>query len=90
MGTDLDMSSVVWQKSSYSGGSGGNCVEIGRWRKSSYSTGSGGECLEVADGIPGIVPVRDAKNPHGPALTFASAAWSAFVAGLKSGEFTGR
>ncbi len=55
------------------------------WRKSSYS-GAGDEkggdnCLEVADNIPGTVPVRDSKNPHGPALAFPVAAWAAFVAG---------
>ncbi|MGO4752012.1 DUF397 domain-containing protein, partial [Streptomyces sp. 2MCAF27] len=33
------------------------------WRKSSYSNGEGAECIEVADGIDGIVPVRDSKNP---------------------------
>ncbi|MGW0699482.1 DUF397 domain-containing protein [Streptomyces sp. NPDC002867] len=53
------------------------------WRKSSYSGGSGGECLEVADAHPGIVPVRDSKNPDGPRLVFPAAAWSMFVAGLK-------
>ncbi len=57
------------------------------WRKSSYS-GSGDEkggnnCLEVSDRIPGLVPVRDSKNPHGPALLFPAPAWAAFVAGLR-------
>lgn len=35
------------------------------WRKSSYSNADGGECVEVADGHPGIVPIRDSKHPHG-------------------------
>src|SRR6478752_534988 len=35
------------------------------WRKASYSNGDGGECLEVADGLPGLVPVRDSKTPGG-------------------------
>ncbi|MET7617032.1 DUF397 domain-containing protein [Streptomyces sp. NPDC005408] len=52
------------------------------WRKSSYSGSSGGDCLEVSDHHPGIVPVRDSKNPDGPKLVFRAAAWSAFVAGL--------
>lgn len=86
MGTDRDLTSVIWRKSSYSTGSGGNCVEVGEWRKSSYSTGHGGNCLEVIDGIPGIVPVRDSKYPHGPALTFPVDAWSAFIAGVKRTE----
>ncbi|MFF7443995.1 DUF397 domain-containing protein [Streptomyces sp. NPDC008122] len=55
------------------------------WRKSSYSNQDGGECLEVADHLPHI-PVRDSKNPTGPALTFGAAAWSSFVAGVKGGQ----
>ncbi|MFD4875060.1 DUF397 domain-containing protein, partial [Streptomyces sp. NPDC058420] len=35
------------------------------WRKSSYSNSSGGECVEVRDDLPGLVPVRDSKVPHG-------------------------
>ncbi|MFD5324588.1 DUF397 domain-containing protein [Streptomyces sp. NPDC127092] len=53
------------------------------WRKSSYSNDDAGACLEVADGLP-LVPVRDSKNPAGPALLFAAGAWSAFVADVKA------
>ena len=50
------------------------------WRKSSYSGGSGGEeCLEVADGVPGVIPVRDSKVAVGPVIVVGSAAWAAFV-----------
>ncbi|MGA5823211.1 DUF397 domain-containing protein [Kitasatospora sp. NPDC094028] len=56
------------------------------WRKSSYSAQEG-QCVEVADGFPGLVPVRDSKDPHGPALMFGADAWSAFVAGVRDGEF---
>ncbi|MER7754421.1 DUF397 domain-containing protein [Kitasatospora sp. NPDC097643] len=56
------------------------------WRKSTYS-GGGGECIEVADGFPGVMPVRDSKNPNGPALVFPSAAWQAFVTAVRTGEF---
>ncbi|WP_049569162.1 DUF397 domain-containing protein [Streptomyces sp. SBT349] len=52
------------------------------WRKSSYSNNDGGDCLEVADRVPGVVPVRDSKNP-GPALTVPAAAWDAFIAHLR-------
>jgi hypothetical protein len=40
---------VNWRKSTYSGASGGDCVEVGciPWRKSSYSGGSEGACVEV-------------------------------------------
>ncbi|NUS90620.1 MAG: DUF397 domain-containing protein [Streptomyces sp.] len=57
------------------------------WRKSSYSNTQGGSCVEVVDGIPGIVPLRDSKNPEGPALVFESATWTSFVQAVKRGEF---
>ncbi|MEU4682273.1 DUF397 domain-containing protein [Streptomyces xinghaiensis] len=58
------------------------------WRKSSHSSGNGGECLEVADGVTNTVPVRDSKNPHGPALAFKAAAWAAFVSGVRTGRLS--
>ncbi|MFL4494855.1 DUF397 domain-containing protein, partial [Streptomyces sp. VTCC 41912] len=36
------------------------------WIKSSYSGDNGGNCIEVAPGFPGVVPVRDSKDPRGP------------------------
>ncbi|NJQ03613.1 DUF397 domain-containing protein [Streptomyces zingiberis] len=56
------------------------------WRKSSYSNGDGGACLEIADGLPGLVPVRDSKAPTGPALAFPTSSWAAFVTALRSGD----
>ncbi|MEU2430332.1 DUF397 domain-containing protein [Streptomyces sp. NPDC007861] len=54
-----------------------------RWRKSTYSDDTGGEsCVEVLDDIPGVVPVRDSKNPGGPVLVVPAAAWAAFVDGV--------
>ncbi|MCX5066540.1 DUF397 domain-containing protein [Micromonospora lupini] len=50
-----------------------------QWRKSTRSGASGGNCVEVADNLPGVVGVRDSKDPAGPALTFGPAAWQAFV-----------
>ncbi|MHA5049543.1 DUF397 domain-containing protein [Streptomyces sp. SD15] len=53
------------------------------WRKSSYSGGNSGECLEVDDAVrPAHVPVRDSKNPTGPALVFSAPAWTAFITAL--------
>ncbi|MGW1792308.1 DUF397 domain-containing protein [Streptomyces tubercidicus] len=54
------------------------------WRKSSYSNMDGGDCVEVADGVPGIVPVRDSKDPAGPAIMIPAGSWTAFVAALKT------
>ncbi|MBX9394762.1 DUF397 domain-containing protein [Streptomyces sp. TRM72054] len=53
------------------------------WRKSSYSEGGDNDCVEVADGHPGIVPVRDSKIPEGHVLVFGASSWSAFVGGVK-------
>ncbi|WP_338677873.1 DUF397 domain-containing protein [Streptomyces sp. SCSIO 30461] len=58
-------------------------MQVASWRKSSYSGGSGANCLEVADDHPGIVPVRDSKDPEGPKLVFPAAAWTAFVTDVK-------
>ncbi|MFD8329933.1 DUF397 domain-containing protein [Streptomyces lydicus] len=44
----------------------------------------------MADHYPGLVPVRDSKRPHGPALLIPGAAWTAFIAGLKGGCPAGR
>jgi hypothetical protein len=87
---EYDLSNACWRKSTYSNGEGGNCVEVAhdfigaaRWRKSSYSGGDGGEdCLEVADGVPGVVPVRDSKVVGGAVLLVGADAWLAFVGGL--------
>ncbi|WP_327710676.1 DUF397 domain-containing protein [Streptomyces sp. NBC_00464] len=54
------------------------------WHKSSHSNGDGGNCLEVAEGHPGLVPVRDSKRPHGPALVVSAAAWAPFVEAIKA------
>ncbi|MBE1485810.1 DUF397 domain-containing protein [Plantactinospora soyae] len=50
-----------------------------RWRKSIRSS-SQGACVEVALDLPGVVGVRDSKEPSGPVLVFAPGAWRAFVA----------
>ncbi|MCX4747302.1 DUF397 domain-containing protein [Kitasatospora sp. NBC_01287] len=57
------------------------------WVKSSYSDGSGGQCVECApqSATHGLVPVRDSKDPAGPALVFPAASFSAFVDGVKAG-----
>ncbi|MFF0579342.1 DUF397 domain-containing protein [Streptosporangium saharense] len=57
------------------------------FRKSSFSGADEGECIEVAMNLPGLVAVRDSKDPSGPALTFGPDAWSAFVGDIKRGSF---
>ncbi|WP_371515211.1 DUF397 domain-containing protein [Kitasatospora sp. NBC_01300] len=56
------------------------------WHRSSYST-QGGNCVEVGANVVHTVPVRDSKDPHGPALVFSADAWSSFVVAVRSGEF---
>ncbi|MDH6114488.1 hypothetical protein P3T36_000888 [Kitasatospora sp. MAP12-15] len=56
------------------------------WFKSSYSD-NGGSCVEAAPNFPGLVPVRDSKDPSGPALLFPAEVFAAFVAGVKAGDF---
>jgi hypothetical protein len=56
------------------------------WRKSSRS-GSTGNCVEVAVNVPGVVAVRDSKDPDGPKLIFTPAEWDAFTVGARAGEF---
>ncbi len=58
------------------------------WRKSSYSENVEGACIEVSDGYPAGVPVRDSKEPHGPAVVFEPVAWSSFVTAVKGGHFS--
>ncbi|MFH0521692.1 DUF397 domain-containing protein [Streptomyces sp. M41] len=55
------------------------------WRKSSYSEGGDNDCVEVADGYPGIVPVRDSKVPAAHPLIFGASSWGPFVAAVKRG-----
>lgn len=71
MSTNPDLSRVEWVKSSYSGDGGGNCIE---WAPTTAAT-------------TGMVPVRDSKDPSGPALLFPAHAFAAFVEAVKAGRF---
>ncbi len=52
-----------------------------RFRKSSYSIQD--DCVEVATNIPGVVAVRDSKNPSGPVLKFTPKEWREFLDSLR-------
>ncbi|MER8185532.1 Scr1 family TA system antitoxin-like transcriptional regulator [Kitasatospora sp. NPDC094015] len=68
---DVDPTNVAWRKSTYSGDNGGACVE---WAP---------DVAAAAD----VVPVRDSKDPQGPALLLSPGAWAAFTAAAASGAF---
>ncbi len=80
---------ATWRKSTHSGQNGA-CVEIAplgdaTWHKSTHSQ-QNGSCVEVADNLPGVLAIRDSKNPDGPTLLFPPAAWRTFTASVKSGD----
>jgi hypothetical protein len=63
----------------------GNCVEA-RWKNSTYCLE--GNCAEVRSvGQQEAIQVRDSKNPDADILTFTTSEWTAFVDGVKAGEF---
>jgi Domain of unknown function (DUF397) len=55
------------------------------WRKSARSGGNGENCVELAS-APGIVAVRDSKNPDGPMLTFHRSVFAMFAIKVKDGS----
>jgi hypothetical protein len=56
------------------------------WRKSRRS-GAVGNCVEVARLANGDIAVRNSRFPDGPALIYTQAEITAFVGGVKDGEF---
>jgi hypothetical protein len=76
---------VNWRKSTYSGASGGDCVEVGSipWRKSTYSGGQGGDCVEAGT-TPGLVLIRDTRdNGDGPVIHISAADWKRLTTAIK-------
>lgn len=94
----MDLSRAAWRKSSYSGGTTSNCVEVAGnlradltragWRKSTYSSGTGSNCVEVAGNLRAVVAVRDTKNRDGGTHLVAAPAWRSFVAAVHRDAFS--
>ncbi|WP_329084152.1 MULTISPECIES: DUF397 domain-containing protein [unclassified Streptosporangium] len=76
----MDLSNAKWQKSSFTGSNGGNCVEVAELRNTTDGP------THKAD-HPDLIAVRDSKDPEGPKLFFTPAEWDAFVNGVKADEF---
>ena len=53
------------------------------WSKSSHSSANG-QCVEVAQNLPGIVAIRDSKDPDGPKLRVSPAGWKIFLSRLRN------
>ncbi|MFF0061775.1 DUF397 domain-containing protein [Streptomyces sp. NPDC005279] len=87
MGSTPDLTGTQWRKSSYSGSTGGECIECAplngaAWHKSSYSGDQGGECVEIAE-APQAVAVRDSKDLSRPPFRVSRTAFVAFVDSLR-------
>jgi hypothetical protein len=65
--------------------SNGSELADSSWRKSTYS--QVGECVEFATPSPGLIVVRDSKNPGGAVLTYTASEWRAFLHAARSGAY---
>jgi hypothetical protein len=69
----VDPSNAAWRTSSYSGGNGGQCVEVA--------------AITRPDSEPAqMCAVRDSKNPRGTVLAFTPQQWRRFTATMKTGN----
>ena len=68
----MDLSGAAWRKSSYSGGNGGQCVEVAA-------------ITTHPDSPEPICAVRDSTNPDGPVLAFSPGQWRTFAGRVKTG-----
>lgn len=59
-------------------------IKEARWAKSSLSEGAD-DCVEAA--LLTAVVLHDSKDPEGPSLVFTAGEWTAFLAGVRLGEF---
>ena len=53
------------------------------WHKSSYSSQSG-NCVEAASNLPGLVAIRDTKQPDGAQLVVSQETWRVFIRSVRA------
>jgi hypothetical protein len=85
-GRDEDLeqhSGMTWRKSSFSNGTGGDCVEVALWNENCDEA----ESAAHKAGIGPLIALRDSKDPDGPKLYFTRSEFAAFRRGLVAGEF---
>lgn len=70
--TAPQLEGAAWRKSSYSGDSQGQCVEVADLMAAPFA---------------GLRAIRDSKNPDGPALLFSDSAVAGFLTGVRDGRF---
>lgn len=56
------------------------------WHKSGYSNPNG-NCVEVAELPDGTIAVCDSRHPGGVALIYTRREFTAFIRGVKDGQF---
>jgi hypothetical protein len=67
----VDLSDAAWRTSTYSGGNGGQCVQVA--------------AIPARHGRPDpVCAVRDSKNRRGPVLTFGPRQWQQFITEIKA------
>ena len=70
----MDLSGAAWRKSTYSGGNGGQCVEVA--------------AITVRQSLPTrLCAIRDSEDPRGPVLTVGLEQWQRFTAQIRAGRF---
>jgi hypothetical protein len=53
------------------------------WHKSSYSS-QDGNCVEVTRNLPGLVAVRDSKEPDSAKLVVSPETWRVFISSVRA------
>lgn len=70
-----------WVRSTFCGS--GACAEV-KWKTSTFCADK--SCAEVSHQHR-VWKIRNNQDPDGPVVTFTEDEWTAFVAGVKDGQF---